>query len=180
MGAELWHHVSRPHDAPLDALREIQTRCLSTYDLPALIQECLDSARCAVEATERDDKHGLLDFYRSDLAKMEAIAADRIPQDIHARIELIRRIYDSSGQGIGNVLDVTDVCESGGMHITQPCDSTELSDLIGSDRPTLAESDQMVNPINAQLGRGDSVCFPVYSDDRTSLIAWCFVGNTVD
>ena len=180
MGAQLWHHVSEPHDSPLDALREIQTKALADYDLTALIQDHLDGARGAVAATEQEDEYGLLDFYRDELSMMERIAANGIPDDTDGRIEVFRAIFNSSGEGIGNVLDVTDVADSGGMHVARPYNADELDHLIGSNRPTLSESERMILPINERLGRGDSVCFQLYSDDRSSSIGWCFVGNTID
>ncbi|MBI1249786.1 hypothetical protein GC197_18320 [bacterium] len=161
-------------------MHEIQTQALKEYDLPALIQENLDSARTAVAAAEVDDQYGLLDYYQGELARIEEIAAAEIPADVEAQIELIRRINKSSGEGIGNVLDVTDVSYTGGMHVVRPYRDEELVDLIGSSRPTLSQSEQMIGLINELLGRGDSVCFQLYSDGRSQAIGWCFVGNTID
>ena len=180
MGAELWYHFSGRHDSPLDALREIQAEALASYDLQTLIEQHLDSAQGAVAATEADDEYGLLDFYRGELSKMEEIAAAGVPDKVDERIALVRRIYDSSGQGIGNVLDVTDVSDVGGTHVARPYTRDDLIDLGGTDRPTLTECEQLIGPINERLDRGESVCFRVYSDDRSTSVGWCFVGNTVD
>lgn len=180
MGAQLWHHVSGPYDSPINGLREVQNQVLATYDISKLIQDHLNSARDAVAATELDDEYGLLEFYQDVLAKMEKIAAASIPDDIQKQIELVRQIYNSSGEEIGNILDITDVSHSGDIYTTRPYKNLELINLVGTDKPTLLESNQMIDSINEVLNRGESVCYQIYTDNRSSSIGWCFVGNTSD
>ncbi len=53
--------------------------------------------------------------------------------------------------------------------------------LLGSNRPTAAEGEAAVGPINEQLGRGESYCFAVYAEeDRERPVGWFFIGNTID
>lgn len=180
MGAQLWYHFSGPHDLPEHALREIQSKALANYDLPSLIQEHLDSMKAAVKACKKDDQYGLLDYYQDEVAKLKKLAAVEMPSDVEGQLKALRLIYDSSGEGIGNVLDVTGVSNKGSMHVTRLCSEDQLQDLIGVSRPTQAEAEQSISPVNERLGRGDSVCFQIYSDDRSRPIGWYFIGNTID
>jgi hypothetical protein len=109
MGAELWHHAAPWQPDPSEALLELQSRFVAeTYDLPSLVGRHLESAREAVRAAEAErDKYGLLDTYREELAMLEQVSNGQLPEDPRGRIELIRRLYQYSGQGVGNILDVT-------------------------------------------------------------------------
>jgi hypothetical protein len=180
MGAQLWQHIAGPHASPVQALREIQLQVLAEQDLRGLLASQLESARGAVELTEQDDEYGLLDFYREELAKFEELTEAGIPDDPEDQIAMLRRMNESSGQGIGNVLDVIGISIDGGMHVTRPCFQPELQDSFGLNHPTRREAASAVSQINERLERGESICFQIYADDRATCAGWMFVGNTID
>jgi hypothetical protein len=180
MGAQLWHHVGPWRDDPAASLREVQvTHLRAAFDYPARLAERLDSARQAVRLTEADDPYSLLDHYRAEVARFEELAALPPPVSADDQIERLRVLFASSGEGIGCVLDVTHVSDAGGMHVARRLPAAEVARLCGSERPTEFAVGQAVGRINAELGRGDSVCFPVY-DGSGRPCGWCFVGNTID
>ncbi len=71
---------------------------------------------------------------------------------------------------------------SAGFPIAQKLGPDEIRRFCGTDRPTLHEARDSVGLINEELQRGESVCFPVWPDDRAEAepIGWYFVGNTID
>lgn len=180
MGAQLWHHVGPWRDDPAASLREVQVAHLrSAFDYPARLTEHLASAREAVRLTEADDPYNLLDHYRAEVARFEELAALPPPATPDDEIARLRVLYETSGEGIGCVLDVTHVDDAGGMHVARRLPAGEVARLCGSDRPTAVAAGRSVSRINQELGRGDSVCFPVYDESGRSR-GWCFVGNTID
>jgi hypothetical protein len=57
----------------------------------------------------------------------------------------------------------------------------EMERLVGTIRPTMAEARQATYKVNAELQRGESVCFPYYDGAKTEqLVGWYFIGNTID
>ncbi len=184
MGAELWYHLAPWRPDPAEALHDLQVGFLAeNYDLPSLVQGHLENAREAVRATEADgDKYGILGFYKEQVEKLEEIAGQPLPQDPLEQIAIVRRVYTGSGQGIGNVLDVERVSDRGGFPIARKLGQDEIRRFCGTDRPTLREARDSVGMIHERLQRGDSVCFPVWADDRQEAepIGWYFVGNTID
>ena len=110
----IWHPGTRPRGgSPRVAGRHFLGQ---TYDLPSLLRRHLDSARESARMCEADgDEYGLLDLYREELKRLEGIASRPLPTDSRGQIEWVRQVYSGSGQGVGNVLDVTGVSDRGGM-----------------------------------------------------------------
>lgn len=183
MGAELWHYPGLWREDPAESLFEVQVRLLrEAYDLPDLLDRHLGSARDALRLAEADpgDPYGLLGFYRSEVARLEALAALPPPAGPREEIERLRALYATSGQGIGDVLDVTAVSDRGGLHVARRLPAAEVRRLCGTDRPSGEQAVAAVPQVNAGLGRGDSVCFPFYTPDGRRPAGWYFIGNTID
>lgn len=183
MGAELWHHRAPWHRGPTAALRDLQARFVTAhYNLPAFVRRYLRSAQEAVEFTQAEgDPYGLLEFYREEVALLERVARRPLPETPEARVRLLRKVCASSGQGIGNVLDVERVSARRGINAARRLPGAELSRLVGTDRPTAAQAGAALGKINEELGRGEAVCFPIYAArDRRKAVGWYFVGNTID
>lgn len=183
MGADLWHHAAPWRPDPAEALSELQMRVVAeTYDLPSLVQEHLESAREAVRLTEAEgDEYGVLDIYRDELAMLEEVVSHPLPEDPHEQIELVRKLHVNTGEGIGNILDVTGVSDQRNLNVAERLTEAETERLTGTTRPTLAQAQQAIDKINEELGRGESVCFPYYENAEDQQPAgWYFVGNTLD
>jgi hypothetical protein len=182
MGAELWYHLAPWHPDPREALSEVQARFLAeNYDLPALLQQHLESAREAVRLTEAEgDPYDLQQIYRDEVAFVEEVSSHPLPDQPQQQIELLRKVFANSGQGIGNILDVTGVSKRAAMHVARQLPPNAIRRLCQTDRPTLQQAEAAVGPINEKLGRGESVCFPIYAEGLDQLAGWYFVGNTVD
>ncbi len=183
MGAELWYHRSPWRPDPLHALQDLQARFLAeNYDLSAHLQQHLEGAHQSVAYVEAEgDTYGLLEEYRRELALLENLASQPLPEQPQERIAWLRLIHAFSGQGIGNVLDVTGVSTRGGTHQAHRLEDKHLVQLVGSNRPTEAEAKAAVGAINERLGRGESYCFAIYAEeDRDRPVGWFFIGNTID
>ena len=180
MGAQLWYHEAPWHSDAGAALKSLQARILAeNYDLPALLPQHLAWAREAVAAAQGEgDPYGLLDLYQQKVKLLERLCSEPIPESPEARVEIIRQINADSGEGIGNVLDVTGVADRRDIHKAQRLSPQETVRLVGDAQPTLAQAGKAVSKINEELGRGECVCFPVY--DGGNPVGWYFVGNTID
>ena len=180
MGAQLWYHEAPWHSDAGAALNAMQARFLAeNYDLPALLPQHLDWARESVAAPEGEgDPYGLLDLYQEKVKLIERLCSEPIPEGAEAQIEIIRQINADSGEGVGNILDVTCVAARRDVHMAQRLSPQETVRLVGAAQPTRAQAGAAVSKINEELGRGESVCFPVYDDGKP--VGWYFVGNTID
>jgi hypothetical protein len=74
---------------------------------------------------------------------------------------MIREINADSGEGVGNFLDETSISNRRDFHTAQRLSEEATVRLIGTTRPTLTQARRAVGKINEELGRGESVCFPV-------------------
>ena len=183
MGADLWYHETPWHEDPATALKTLQARFMAeNYDLSALLPQHLANARRAVALTEaEDDRYGVLDIHRSEVRLLERLCSEPIPQDFEGQIEILRKINANSGEGIGNVLDVTGISERRSIHVAQRLRESEMIRLVGTERPTRAQAKKAIYKINEELGRGECVCFPIYdSGEKNQPVGWYFVGNTID
>ncbi|MEO6808071.1 MAG: hypothetical protein ABI353_03035 [Isosphaeraceae bacterium] len=188
LGAQLWFHPAPWRPDPAEALRALQAQFLAeTYDLPAFVKERLASTRQAVRITEADgDEYGILDIYRESLALLEDVASRPLPEEPSQQIQLIRAICADSGEGIGNVLDVTGVSDQGEPPEARRLAIEEVRRFCATDRPVLAQAEAAVGGINEMLGRGECICFPFHvsnddvSNDDATPSGWYFVGNTID
>jgi hypothetical protein len=180
MGARLWYHSGPWHADPTESLRIVQKQELrEKWNLPVLLQTHLDSAREAVRLSESDDPYDLLDFYREELARLEALASRPILDDLMEQIELVRQVFASSGEGIGGILDVKHVSGHREMHVARRLSAEEVRRLCGVERPDQNQATAAIAKIHEELGRGESVCFPFHGPDAEPA-GWYFVGNTID
>jgi hypothetical protein len=60
-------------------------------------------------------------------------------------------------------LDVTGVSPRGGVHVAKRLAAAEVRRLCGVELPDLNQARAAVAKINEELGRGESVCFPLYT-----------------
>lgn len=182
MGAMLWYHLAPWRPDPNEALRTLQESFFKRkYNLRAELQRHLHSAQEAARVTEAEgDPYDILDFYRDQVNLLTRIARRPLPTEPEKQIAVLRRIWACSGQGIGNVLDVTRVSSRRGLFVAQRVSAGKIRELFGTETPTRAQAEAAVGKINEALGRGECICFPVYrARDRTPA-GWYFVGNTVD
>ncbi len=183
MGAELWHHEAPWRSDPGEALFALQVRFLAEkYNLRALVQGWLESARESVRITEAEgDPYDLLDLYRAHLAMLEVVSSRALPDDPRLQIELVRKIYTISGQGIGNILDVTGISDQRELYAAQRLNHEETARLVGATCPTIDQARHAIDKINEELGRAECVCFTYYDEgDAGKPAGWYFVGNTLD
>ena len=180
MGAQLWHHEAPWHPDPGEALKALQARIFAEgYDLTKELPQELAWARATVAATEKEgDPYELLDMYRRKVELLERLCSQPIPEDVEARIDIVRKLLGDSGQGIGNVLDVERISQHREPLTAERLDEQEMERLVGSTRPGRLVARQSVSKINEELGRGECVCFPVYANGQP--VGWYFVGNTID
>lgn len=183
MGAQLWYHEAPWHPKPLTALKTFQARFLAEkYDLSSLLPQYLANAREAVAITiAEDDPYELLETYQEEVRLLERLCSQPIPQDFEGQIKILRQISASSGQGIGNILDVERISEQRQYDVAQRLSGPELIRLVGTEQPTRAQAKKAIDKINEELGRGECVCFPIYdSSEKSQPVGWYFIGNTLD
>jgi len=180
MGATLWYHETPWNDDPACALSALQAEFVdANYDLAALIPQHLEWARESVAQCEADgDEYGLLDMYRTQLELLERLSGEPIPDDPRARVEIVRQLHSDTGQGVGNVIDLTGVSKQREFFRAQVLDVREIQGFTGNPQPTIAEARAAISKINCELGRGECVCFPMY--DGKTPAGWMFVANTID
>jgi hypothetical protein len=180
MGAQLWYHEAPWHSDAVVALKALQARFLAeNYDLSALLPQHLTWARESVVAAEGEgDPYELLDMYQEKVRILERLCSQPIPESPEAQVEILRRINADSGEGIGNVLDVTGVSEQRLTQKAQRLSEQETRHLVGTPQPSLVQAHNAVGKINEELRRGECVCFPIY--DKGEPVGWFFVGNTSD
>jgi hypothetical protein len=152
------------------------------YDLSTLLPRHLADARSAVALAEaEEDPYGVLEIYRSEVRLLERLCSQPIPQDFARQIEILRKINANSGQGIGNVLDVTGISERRSGDTAWPLPESEIIRLLGTVQPTSAQAHEAIDKISEELERGECVCFPVYdSCEKHRPAGWYFIGMTWD
>ena len=181
MGATPWEKSAPWDPDPGKALRAIQANFVREhYNLPELIQRSLKSTQEAIQLTESEgDRFNLLPGYRQELKTLERLASQPIPKDAHDLVEIVRCIYESSGEGIGNILDVKSVSRNGGFLETRELSNEELISLVGTDKPNREAASRVFSQLAPNIERGESVCFPVY-DGSGKPIGWWFAGYSID
>ncbi len=183
MGAELWCHEAPWHSDADAALKALQARfVVDNYDLATILPKHLAWAREALASFAGDaddpDPYGVLELYQEMVALLERLCSEPIPESPEAQIAIVRQIHADSGQGVGNVLDVTGVGEERDFEKSQRLSQQETVRLVGTSQPTRDQAFKAVDKINEELGRGECVCFPIYENGQP--VGWYFVGNTVD
>lgn len=180
MGAMPYQYLAPWHPDANEALRQLQASFLAEkYDLPELVQQHLESSREAVRSCEADgDEYGILHIYQADVEYLESIAGKPLPDSPQDRIAILRKMWESGGQGIGNILDIASVMEEGGVHVTRRLPEEEIEQYLGTARPSPRQAERLLGLIANKLGRGESVCCPVYKDAKPNG-RW-IVGYTID
>jgi hypothetical protein len=180
MGADLWHHETLWHKNPEAALQALQAQFVAeNYHLATLLPQQLTWARESVEACQADgDPYGLLEMMQRNVEQLEQLCNQPIPTDAAGQIEIVRQLNADSGQGIGNVLDITRVTKQRKMHTAQQLPEKEIVRLVGAAKPDRAQAQKSIYKISGELDRGECVCFAVYEAGEP--VGWFFVGNTID
>jgi hypothetical protein len=180
MGSMPYQQLAPWHPDPNDSLFDLQATFIAeNYDLPQVIQEHLESSREALRICEEDgDEYGILNIYQADVDFLESIAGQTLPEAPQDRISVLRKICKSGGQGIGNILDITSVTDKGGIHVTRRLSDKDVEQLLGTAHPSITDAGKLIGIIADQLGRGESVCCPVYDGDKPR--GWWFIGYTID
>lgn len=176
-----WQEMGPWRDDPRESLKELQAKYVADrYDLPSLIRQHLDSAKEAVRLTEASgDRHNLLDIYKGWLALFERLSHEPPPDDPHARLAIVRQIYETLGEGIGNVLDVQTASEEGDLFVARILTAANLQELFGTQTPTREMAETTLSKLAPRLDRGESVCVPVYSS-QSEPVGWWFAGYSID
>ncbi len=180
MGAELWFYEAPWDPDPQQALQKLQADFLAeNYDLATLLPQHLEWAKESVQAARADgDPYGLVEIYEERLELMERLSSRPIPENPTEKIEILRQVFSDTGQGIGNILDVTHVSDSRDYPSAERLDEQELLRLAGVAKPSRSEAQKTGYEIHEGLHRGECVCFPFYEDGKPA--GWYFVGNTID
>jgi hypothetical protein len=188
MGADRWEQLAPWNPDPSVALLQLQARFLAdNVDFASEVRESLANAKESVRFTrEEGDPYQLLDIYQSDLEYLEEISSRPLPTDPQERIAILRRIYQSGAQGLGNILDIESVAgfgvesdDDGWPLISRPLTEQEIQAGLGSATPTIEEAKEGGHKLSDSLGRGESICFPVY-DKNLQPVGWWFIGYTLD
>jgi len=188
MGADRWEQLAPWNPDPSVALLQLQARFLAdNVDFASEVRESLVNVKESVRFTrEEGDPYNLLPIYQSDLEYLEEISSRPLPTDPQERIAVLRRIYASGAQGLGNILDIESVegfgvesDDDGWPLISRPLTEQEIQAGLGSATPTIEEAKEGGRKFSDSLGRGESICFPVY-DKNLQPVGWWFIGYTLD
>lgn len=179
MGASLYHNLAPWHADPNIALQQLQIAFFEQHhDLEQEIQQHLESTRQSVRWCEEDDEHGLLEIYQTDLRRLEGYASQPLPNSPIERIAMLRKMWESGGEGLGNILDLRGVSDAGDYFVARRMRDEELERVLGTSRPAPMQSETDLGAIPDQIDRGQCVCFPVYERDQPC--GWQFVGYSID
>jgi hypothetical protein len=168
---------------PATALKTLQALFMAeNYDLSALLPQHLADARTAVALAEAErDPYGVLDIHRREVRLLERLCSQPIPQDFERQIEILRKINANTGEGIGNVLDVSGISERRSGDTARPLSEPEIVRLAGTSQPTREEAHEAIDKLSEELGRGECVRFPIYdSREQDRPAGWYFAGRTWD
>ena len=181
MGAMPWEGMGPWREDPTESLRALQAEYFTAhYDLLSFIQKRLDGVREAIRLTEADgDPHDILSSYKQDLAVLERASREPLPAAAEGRIALLRRIEESSGQGLGNVLDVVSVSGEGDVFVARILAESDLRELFSTTKPNREMAATTMDKVASHLGRGESVCLPVF-DQNGMPEGWWFAGYSID
>jgi hypothetical protein len=182
MGARPWHHQTSWHDDPAAALKELQARFIAeNYDLAAVLARHLADARSAFASAAADDRYGVLEIHRAEVRLLERLCSQPIPEDFEGQLGMLRAINANTGEGIGNVLDVTSVADQRDIETAELLSPAEMIRVVGTGRPTRADAYEAIGRITRELGRGECVCFPFHdAPGKSQPAGWLFVGLTAD
>ena len=176
MGAESWESRTKWIEDPVVALRLIQEAELTKY--LSLEDEIAQGLRHYRQYEEAADDLG--DMILQPLAVFKRLSKETVPTDFEGKLNVLRLIRDSDGSGIGNVLDIRSISSEGNTFVAQLLNEREMLALLGTSQP----GDDWLNYVTAefrrQVGRADSICFPIYDETGTIKVEWCFFGFSLD
>lgn len=180
MGAEPYEFRAPWHVDPNDALRAAQANFfLQNYDLAEIIEQSLANAKESVTfCQEGGDEYNLLEFYQREVQSLESLASQQIPETEEEQIKVLRKVCEFSGEGIGNLLDIKSVDKVGDFFVTRVLSEAELTNLFGTDRPTLSQAKRLLDLMADKIDRAEGLCCPIHEDDEP--VGWWFVGYTID
>ena len=178
MGAMPYQNLAKWDSDPQVALRALQAEFLdANYELPKVLEQHLQSSKQAVECCIADgDEYGVQDIHQSEVDYIESILSKPLPESAEEKIEILRKVWESGGQGIGNILDITEVSERGGILVAKLLSHAEIEKYFGTSLPSISEAGKIY--AKNVIDRGECVCFPIY--DLNTPIGWMFVGYTID
>ncbi len=185
MGADVWEFESPGHEDPDRALEAVQVRVVrrmtgdSHLDLKAMAGDALSAMRESLDAGI-GELFGFREQQERALHELESLSAAPMPVDTAGQIDVLRKIFGAMGLGRASstVLDARGTtpewCSDASLcHILG---ETEVSQYLGTDRPTLADSQKASDDLREQLQRGRSVCWRYY-DESGSFAGWYFMGG---
>jgi hypothetical protein len=143
MGAELWYHDVPWRPDPADALRAFQADFFrSRYNFAERFQDYSTSTRIALKSErESGDQFGLVEIYENSAKVIGQIESEPLPTDPLEQIAILRRVIATvTKDGFGNILDVTDVDDQSGTHVTRRLRSDEVQQMVGTDRPNMEQA----------------------------------------
>lgn len=180
MGATFWESVTAYHESVEKALRLAQIDCFrkSGYDLRILLTERIEDMIEAIQSCEEDDPYDLLGLYRDALDEYRQMEACGIPEEPTAQIEILRRIEAISGDGVGNILDITGIGQEPEEGRVQQLTPERIEDVFRTARPTLAEARSGMDRLADSISRGTAIVLPVYEDGTP--VGWYFAGYSAD
>ena len=188
MGADLWQYEVSGHADPEQALQSLQARVFEEYsrqrsfDLGTLLREAIPEQQRAIAAAKAEgDPYDLVEYHEGVIASLQPLCSQPIPSDTAGQIELLRKIMAAYGEPICNVLDTTGITRKRNSEpfLCYALSDSELLELFGSQKPTLAQSREALWTLHPQLDRGDSACWPYY-DDKGKPLGWYFIGAQFD
>lgn len=183
MGAQLFYHVTTYTNDPKTALESLQALELENYDLAQEVAAHLANCQEAFDLTAEDDEYGLYEHYKSELERAKLIAVEKVPSDFFGRLDLVRRLYADTGEGVGSILDVEGIAGGKGASwsAAKPLAPVEVIAKFGSDKLLVSKVEEYAIRANEWLDRGECICFPLFaSAEDEAPMEWCFVGNTID
>ncbi len=181
MGASPWENRAPWTEDPAKALKSIQQGEVERWGDPSdQIRVELKNMKEALDTTEVDDPYGLAEHYAAEVKRLERLMSEQIPTDFEGRLNVLRALHENNGEGIGNILDVTGVSTTGDIFVTKILDPDELLQAFGTEYPGDDWMSQARDGFFDSIGRGESVCFPIYSVGGKTPTEWCFFGYSVD
>lgn len=180
MGATYWEAITPYEDSPEQALRKAQVRFFreAGYDLPKYLARRIEDMTQSVRSCEEDDPYDLLGFYSNALDHFKQMMARGVPEEPEAQIDLLRRIEETSGDWVGNILDMTTVSQDQEPGSVQRLSPERMEQVFGTASPTLQEVRKGMANLADSIHRGTAVCLPVYEDGQP--VSWFFAGYSVD
>jgi hypothetical protein len=180
MGATLWFYEVAWQRDPKAVLHQLQIELFqSKYNF----RKDLDAWRSETEKMldaelKSGDRFGLSEIYRNGMKSYAAIIAQPLPTEPLEQLAILRDVLNA-GEGLGSILDVTDIDQTGGHHVTRVLSPTEIQRFTGSERPTDADMKKAITALHSELDRGESFALPIH-DHAGAPTHWFFIGNTVD